>query len=221
MEIEHCAFPDDLLFDGDGLTWARVFEGGDVVVGITSIQAAVAGRLAKVTAKPIGRSYARGAAIGFLESGRYFGAIRTPFAGILESVNEAVVAQPRTMTDQPYSDGWFARVRPTALGTDRGALQTAAEAAPALARQIASLRVRCFAALPDHEMFEIGVECSAVLVRLNELLARTEAGEVVHLVTDDPTAPIEMVRWSDETGHAVIDDRREGNLYHFLVRKAG
>jgi len=88
-----------------------------------------------------------------------------------------------------------------------------------LAKQIAVLRVRCFAAFPDHEMFEIGIECSAVLAKLNELLTRTEIGTVVHLVTDDPTSPIEMVRWSDQTGQPVIDERKEGNLFHFLVRK--
>jgi len=68
-------------------------------------------------------------------------------------------------------------------------------------------------------MFEIGTECAAVLVKLNELLTQVAIGEVVHLVTDDPTAPIEMVRWSDETGQPVIDERREGTLFHFLVRK--
>jgi TusA-related sulfurtransferase len=91
---------------------------------------------------------------------------------------------------------------------------------PTLSRQIAALRVRCFAAFPDHEMFEIGTECAAVLVKLNELLERSQIGDVVHLVTDDPTAPIEMVRWSDETRQPIIDERREGNLFHFIVRKA-
>jgi len=54
---------------------------------------------------------------------------------------------------------------------------------------------------------------------LDELLTRIEVRGVVHLVTDDPTSPIEMVRWSDQTGQPVIDQRKEGNLFHFLVRK--
>src|SRR2546426_451844 len=136
MKIEHCEFPDDLLYDPEGLVWTRFLESGEVVVGITSIHAALAGPVAKVSAK-----------------------------------------------------------------------------------QIATLRVRCFAAFPDHEMFEIGIECSAVLAKLNELLTRIDVGGVVHLVTDDPTSPIEMVRWSDQTGQPVIDQRKEGNLFHFLVRK--
>jgi glycine cleavage system H protein len=163
-------------------------------------------------------AYARAAAIGLLESPRYFGPIRAPVAGTLREINETAVATPRTMTDARYTDGWFARLHPTNPG-DRHTLKTLPDARDLLADQIRALRIRCFAAFPDREMFEIGLECSAVLAKLNELLLQIPVGEVVHLVTDDPTAPIEMVRWSDQTGQPVIDERKEGNLFHFLVRK--
>jgi len=123
------------------------------------------------------------------------------------------------VTDSPYGEGWVARLRPSDFRTDRASLLRLPTDRDRFEKQIGSLRVRCFAAFPDHEMFEIGTECAAVLVKLNELLARVPVGDIVHLVTDDGTAPIEMVRWSDETGQPVIDDRREGNLFHFLVRK--
>ncbi len=66
MKIEHCEFPDDLLYDPEGLVWTRLLESGDVVVGITSIHAALAGPVAKVSAKPLAASYPQNAAIGFL-----------------------------------------------------------------------------------------------------------------------------------------------------------
>jgi TusA-related sulfurtransferase len=44
-------------------------------------------------------------------------------------------------------------------------------------------------------------------------------GEVVLLVVDDPTAPIEMTRWSDRTGYPILEARRADGLLHFLVRK--
>ncbi len=127
--------------------------------------------------------------------------------------------KPRTMMEDLYREGWIARIHPSNLAADRSSLLALPAAAEFLAKQIAALRVRCFAAFPDYEMFEIGVECAAVLVKLNELLVQVPLGEIVHLVTDDPTSPIEMVRWSDETGQLVIDERREGPLFHFLVRK--
>jgi len=54
---------------------------------------------------------------------------------------------------------------------------------------------------------------------LNELMERCKLGEVVHVVSDDVTADIEMERWSDETGQAVLESRKEGKLTHFIVRK--
>ena len=219
MKIEGCDFPEDVLYDDEGLVWLRPSASGEAEVGITSIYAALAGRIAKVTTRATGVAYPKGAAIGFLESGKYFGPIRTPVAGVLTGVNPNVLARPRLVAEALYGDGWVARVRPSAPEGGRTELVALPAGRERLSKQIAALRVRCFAAFPDYEMFEIGVECAAVLVKLNELLAQVPIGDVVHLVTDDPTAPIEMVRWSDETGQPVIDERREGNLFHFLVRK--
>jgi len=219
MKIEGCDFPEDVLYDDEGLVWLRPSASGEAEVGITSIYAALAGRIAKVTTRAAGVAYPKGAAIGFLESGKYFGPIRTPVAGVLTGVNPNVLARPRLVAEALYGDGWVARVRPSAPEGGRTELVALPAGRERLSKQIAALRVRCFAAFPDYEMFEIGVECAAVLVKLNELLAQVPIGDVVHLVTDDPTSPIEMVRWSDETGQPVIDDRREGNLFHFLVRK--
>ena len=217
-KIAECEFPDDLQYDPEGLTWARQ-EGGEVVVGITAIQAAVAGKLTAVTAKPVGVEYARGRVMGTVESGKYFGTVKTPVAGIL-AVNEAVLGRPKLLSESPYREGWFARIRPTRWTADRGSLLAIDAARGVLASLIETLHVRCFAAFPDYEMYEIGTECAAVLVKLNELMSRIGIGEVVHIVSDDWTAPMEMDRWSSETGHPVVDARREGTLYHFLVRKA-
>ena len=218
-KIASCEFPDDLLYEPEGLAWVRQGRSGEVVVGITAIHAALAGKLTAVRPKPINVEYAPGKLIGTLEGGRYFGPIRTPVQGLLLEVNDAVLARPKILSESPYGDGWFARVRAANRLADGAVLRSAADAAGMLASQIAALRVRCFAAFPDFEMYEIGTECAAVLVRLNELLERIEIDDVVHVVSDDVTAPIEMARWSDETGQPVIEERQEGNLFHFLVRK--
>lgn len=219
MRIEECEFSDDVLYDSEGFVWARD-ESGIVVVGITSILAAVAGKLTSARAKPTAVVYGRGEAIGFLESVRYFGVIRTPVRGTLLAVNEAALRRPRLLSESPYGVGWFARMRPEDWRQDRGALRSATTAKESLATQVAALHVRCFAALPDYEMFEIGVECAAVLVKLNDLVAHIEVGEVVHIVSDDATAPAEMAQWTEQTGNPVVDARKEGNLFHYLVRKA-
>ena len=219
MQIESCEFPDDLLYEPEGLVWVRHEPSGEVVLGITSIHAAVAGRLTKVAGRPAGAEYACGRSVGTLESGRYFGSIRTPVCGTLVAVNESVLATPKLLSEKPYSDGWFARLRPAAWEQDRAGLKSAPDAKELLASQMAALHVHCFAAFPDYELFEIGTECQAVLAKLDETLAHAAEDEVVHLVSDDWTAPAEMVNWSQRTGYPVIEERKEGDLYHFLVRK--
>jgi len=179
----------------------------------------MAGRLTSIRAKPVGVAYGRGQTIATLESERYFGPVRTPVAGVLVAVNEAALKKPKIVSNQPYGEGWLGQIRPDRPEEVREALQPVQAIAANLEAQIASLRVHCYAALPDYELFEIGTECAAVLVKLNELLARIEAGDVVHLVSDDWTAPVEMQNWSSMTGQPIIETRKEGNLYHFLIRK--
>ena len=219
MQINGCEFPDNVLYEPDGLVWVRREASGEVVLGITSVHAALAGRLAKVEGRAVGSDYAHGKSVGTLESGRYFGSIRTPVAGTLLAVNEGVLTTPKVLSEKPYTDGWFARLRPLNWEGDRQALKPASEAKERLAAQIAALHVHCFAAFPDHELFEIGTECSAVLAKLDEILEHAAEGEVVHLVSDDWTAPAEMANWSQRTGYPILEERKEGNLYHFLVRK--
>ena len=219
MRIESCEFPDELLYEAQGFVWVYREPSGDLVLGITSIQAALAGRLTRIEGRPIGTEYGRGRSLGTLESGRYFGAIRTPVRGTLTAINETVLATPKLLSEKSYTEGWFARLRPFAWDEDRSGLKSATEAKEQLAAQIAALHVHCFAAFPDYEMFEIGTECSAVLTKLDETLQHAAEGEVVHLVSDDWTAPAEMVNWSERTGYPIVEERKEGNLYHFLVRK--
>lgn len=219
MLIGSCEFPDDLLYDADGLVWLRREPSGDVVLGVTSLHAALAGRLTKLQGRALAVHYDAGKSLGILESGRYFGSIRTPVGGTLLDINDSVLASPKLLSEHPYAEGWFARLKPDDWERARGALRTAADARDAFADQIAALHVHCFAAFPDVELVEIGTECSAVLAKLDDALAHAAEGDVVHLVSDDWTAPAEMLNWSQRTGYPVIEERKEGNLYHFLVRK--
>lgn len=188
-------------------------------LGITSVHAALAGKLKQVKFKPTKSLLQRGQAVATIESVSYFGAVRTPLTGRLVEINPALERNPKLANDYPYDGGWFVRIEPTQLSQEMKTLIDPRTAEEKIRSQIRELRVRCFKAFPDHEMWEIGVECAGVLVRLNDVMDRSSLNEVVHVVSDDPTADIEMVRWSDETGQQLLESRREGKLMHFIVRK--
>ena len=187
---------------------------------MTSLLSAITGRVTSAHLRPVGSRIERGRSLGTLESLKFVGPIPSPFSGTVAAINTDLVKRPKLLNDAPYAEGWIAKLKPLDLQAERGFLSRAIDETGTLKNRIAEFHVRCFKAFPDHEMYEIGTECSAVLVHLNELLETASVGDVVHLVTDDPTSYVEMVRWTDQTGHELVDWRREGNLFHFIVRKS-
>ena len=218
MQIDFCDFPDDLLYDLENNVWVRK-ENGNIILGITSIHSALAGKLTNVNIKPVGSAITKSQSVATVESVKYFGAVRSPLSCRITAINEALQFRPKLANDYPYSDGWFVKLQTSSLDKEMDLLSSSSEAEEQIRSAIRNLRVRCFKAYPDHELWEIGVECAAVLSRLNELIARIAVGDVVHVVSDDPTADIEMVRWSDQSEQALLESRGEGNLIHFIVRK--
>ena len=219
MEIDHCVFPDDLLYDLENNTWLRIEDNGEVTVGVTSVLPAIAGKLTLARLKSAEVAIQRGQSLGTLESLKFVGPIPSPVSGILLKTNGLIVDRPKIINDSPYQEGWIASLKPSHLALERILLSKSSESKTLLVKKIAEFHVRCFKAFPDHEMSEIGTECSAVLIRLNDLLATIPVGEVVHLVSDDQPAYVEMVAWSERTGQNLLDWRQEGNLFHFIVKK--
>ncbi len=220
MKIDSCSFPEDLLYDTENFVWVgNKDEKETVTVGITTIMASVAGKLFSIKLKPVGTKVEKGKSCGVLESVKYFGVVRTPVTGTIVDVNKSLIDNPKLANDFPYTQGWFVKIRPSDM-TDLKLLETIETSQDKMSLAIQKLRVRCFVAFPDHEMFQIGVECSATLAKLDELLDKISTGEVIHLVSDDPTADIEMIRWSEDRGQSLLETRKEGNLFHFIVKKA-
>ena len=221
MEIDNCIFPDRLLYDVENLVWASDDNSnGSMIVGITTIMAFIAGKIFNIRIKNPGTEIKRGKSIGTVESNKYFGVVRSPISGKIIDINHSIINNPKIVNDYPYSKGWFARIRPNNnIHDEYKALETIENCHVKIRPIIQQLHIRCFAAFPDHELYELGVECAATLTKLDELLARIEIGQVVHLVSDDVTADLEITRWSEQTGQSVIELRREGNLFHFIIKK--
>jgi glycine cleavage system H protein len=220
VEIDGCPVPEDRLYDlEEDVWWRPSADGATATVGLIAVLPAFAGPILSVAFRPVDGVVGRGRSVATIESVRLTGAVRLPVdASILER-NEALVARPRLLNDASYDAGWVVRVRPVRPEEAASRLETAAGVASRLEERIRRQRIRCWPQTPDLEMFEIGLECSAVLAQLNDELARRPAGTAVRLVTDDPLSPVEMIRWSDQTGHALLAHRTEGNLHEFLVRK--
>ena len=218
MKIDNCSFPEGLLYDTENFVWVSNEKKETVTIGITVIIASIAGKLSNIKLKPVGTKLEKGKSCGALEGIKYFGVVRTPISGAIVQVNNSLMDKPKLANDFPYTEGWFVKIKPSNMG-DLKSLETIENCHDKMSLAIQKLRVRCFAAFPDYEMFEIGVECSATLAKLDELIEKIPAGDVIHLVSDDPTADLEMLRWSEERGQSLLEMRNEGNLFHFIIKK--
>ena len=203
MKINHCIFPKDILYDTENFVWADIHhDKRRATLGITSIL-----------------GYISGKSFGTLESPRYFGVARAPISGKIIEVNRAVIDQPKLANDLPYTEGWFAKMEISNIEEEIRNLHPIESCYENMAELIRKHHIICFGAFPDYEIFQIGVECAATLAKLDELLEKITIGNTVHLVSDDITADLEMIRWSDQTGQSLLETRKEGNLFHFIVKK--
>ncbi len=219
MDVEGCPLPEGLLYDLEHEVWWKEEPGGTALVGVVATLGAFAGPFREFQYRPVDGIVGAGRSVATIVSVRFTGAVRVPVDVSVVERNPELPGHPRLLNDAPYTDGWVVRVRPVRPG-DRGDRLEGADAVRERVReQIRARRIRCWPRTPEVEMVEIGLECSAVLAKLDEEIARRTPGDAVLLVTDDPTSPIEMVRWTDRTGHAVLAERREGELRQFLVQK--
>jgi glycine cleavage system H protein len=219
VKINHCIFPEGIFYDTENFVWIKSNNDKTVTIGITAILASITGRLSTIKLKEVGTELEKGKSIGTIESIKYFGVVRTPVRGRIAEINKAIISQPKLVNDFPYTEGWVARINASNLEEDLIALDTIENCHNKMSSSIEKLHVRCFAEFPDHEMFEIGVECAATLTKLSELMTKMSIGEVIHLVSDDQTADLEIERWSHENGQLLLETRKEGNLFHFIMKK--
>lgn len=220
MEINGCLFPEGLYYSDDMNIWL-VPEGnqGDYRVGITSAVLWTAGKPIKTMLKELGTLVGEGKSIGSVESPRFFDTLRMPFECTIVSLNSNAAKGSDLDSNSIYERDWLAIVRPAAVANAASRLLVGDRAKEKAKEKVLSLRLNCFSLLPDREMVEIGTECSAVLAKLNELMEDEGKGFTVHLVTDDVTSPMEMVRWSDESGNRIAETRKLENIYHFIAVK--
>jgi len=228
MQISHCEFPEGILYDLENFVWLKNDDNDPSILtlGITPILISLAGKFTRVKLKPIGTNIEKNKSVGSIESLRYFGMVRCPIKAKIIEINNILSDNPKIVNDFPYDDGWFVKIkiensnsRNVYIDMESDNLKFIDECHDEIKKLIEKLHVRCFSAFPDYAMFEIGVECAATLTKLDELISKINLGNIVHVVSDDLSADLEMIRWSEERGQNLLEFRKEGNLYHFIVKK--
>ena len=219
MLINNCNFPDNLLYDPENFVWIDISNKESIKVGITPILAFISGKIKTITMKKEDYFIAKGKSLGSIESPKYFGVIRSPVSGKIKEINSSIISKPKHVNDSPYDAGWLVKIEPSNLEKDLYYLKSIDQCHIELKALIDEFHVRCFKVYPDHEMYELGTECAATLTKLDDLLTQINIGDVVYLASDDITADLELARWAKEHSQSILEVRREGPIFHFLVKK--
>src|SRR2546429_6693151 len=108
------SYPDDLKYHEEH-DWARI-EGDEAVLGVTWFAADALGELVHFEPPEAGATVTKDTSYGEVESVKAVSDVIAPLSGEVLEVNQKVVAEPETVNDDPYGEGWLVRIRLTDPG---------------------------------------------------------------------------------------------------------
>jgi glycine cleavage system H protein len=91
--------------------WCRM-DGQIVVIGVTERAVGALGEVIYVELPEAGDDVLHEVPFGEIEGTAGVKDLVSPFDGVVESVNEAVVRGPETAMKEPYAAGWLIRLKP-------------------------------------------------------------------------------------------------------------
>lgn len=90
--------------------WVRR-DGDEIQTGITAFAAEELGDVVYIQLPEMGTTVTQGQSYGEIESVKAVSDIYAPVSGEVISINTELDANPGTINDDPYGNGWIARIR--------------------------------------------------------------------------------------------------------------
>ncbi|MBM5807876.1 MAG: glycine cleavage system protein GcvH [Cyanobacteria bacterium M_surface_10_m2_179] len=105
------SYPNDCRY-ADSHEYARA-EGELVRIGISAFAVDQLGDIVFVELPEVGSALSQGSSFGSVESVKAVEEVIAPISGSIEARNEAVLASPEELQNDPYGEGWLLLVRPS------------------------------------------------------------------------------------------------------------
>ena len=128
--LQDCDFPEHLLYDIENQIWYTLLPDGTVRAGFTQWSANLMGEVIVFTPKRLGRDFEKDRSFAIVEGGKWVGAARAGFDGVVVAHNELLERRPSLLNTDPYGEGWMLVVRPS-QDSWRSGLVTGTDIAPA------------------------------------------------------------------------------------------
>jgi glycine cleavage system H protein len=137
VTLNDSEFPERLYYDIENQIWYEPLGDGTVRTGFTQWAAKLMGDVLVFTPKRLGRDFEKNRSFAVVEGGKWVGAARAAFDGVVVAQNELLIRKPELMNSDPFGEGWMLIVRPAHEDWQVG-LVTGAAIAPAFAAWLAS-----------------------------------------------------------------------------------
>lgn len=135
--VQGTEFPEHLYYDLENQIWYEALPDGTIRTGFTPIAMELAGDVLVFTPKRVGRDFEAQRSFATIECGKWVGAARAAFAGVVVAANAELERRPRLLNEDAFGRGWMLIVRADAAGW-RDGLVTGPGIEPAFAGWIAS-----------------------------------------------------------------------------------
>ena len=105
--------------------WAKKLDDGNVAVGVDDYAQGQLHEIVFVELPEVDAEVAKGGALGAVESVKAVSDMYAPVGGRVVAVNEELLDSPELINDDPYGEGWIAKIEPSGLDADLAKLMDA------------------------------------------------------------------------------------------------
>jgi len=105
--------------------WAKKLDDGNVAVGVDDYAQSQLHEIVYVELPEVDAEVAQGGALGAVESVKAVSDVYAPVGGKVVEVNEDLLDSPEKINDDPYGEGWIAKLEPSSLDADLAKLMDA------------------------------------------------------------------------------------------------
>jgi len=121
---EEYKIPDGLYYTEEH-EWARMLDDGTVAVGVTDYAQKQLHEIVYVELPEVGADVEQLSVIGAVESVKAVSDMTCPVSGSVVEVNDELLDSPELINDDPYGEGWIAKIEPSDLEGDKVRLMDA------------------------------------------------------------------------------------------------
>ena len=77
------------------------------------------------------------------------------------------------------------------------------------------------AAKNDRTLDAKGLKCPLPVLRARKAIKEVPAGGILEVLATDPSAPEDFVNFCETTGHELLENRQDGDVYVLRILKTG